>query len=88
MALCLPHAPPVAHTQAVVVVVGDVVAVVDDQVDETHSSVGLAVAAPGLGDDEAPGDVGLGEPLLVPVQGDQRRLGGEEEAVTACLTAL
>ena len=86
MALCLPHAPPVAHTQAVVVV-GDVVAVVDDQVDETHSSVGLAVAAPRLGDDEAPGDVGLGEPLLVPVQGDQRRLGGEEKAVTACMTA-
>ena len=60
-----------------------VVVTVDNQVDKTHAPVGLAVPPPGLGDDEAPGDVGLAAALLVLGQGDQRGLGVAEEEVCA-----
>ena len=66
---------------SVVVVV--YVTVVDNQVDKTHAPVGLAVPPPGLGDDEAPGDVSLSAALLVLGHRDQRGLGVAEEEVSA-----
>ena len=59
-----------------------VVTVVDNQVDQTHAPVGLAVPPPGLRDDEAPGDVGL----LALGEGHQRRLGVAEEEVSGATT--